>query len=70
MGYVDSIPKIPACAISAKGAETLRMALTDQPKLEVELKMNCDTLPDTLSYNVIAEIKGTEFPDEIIVVGG
>ena len=32
--------------------------------------MNCQTLPDTLSYNVIAEIKGTKFPNEIIVVGG
>lgn len=32
--------------------------------------MNCETLPDEPSYNVIAEIKGTDYPEEIIVVGG
>ena len=32
--------------------------------------MNCETRPDTLSHNVIGEIKGSEFPDEIIAIGG
>jgi len=70
MGYLDNVKRIPACAISTKGAVFLNAALKNDPKLTLELKMNCDTLTDTLSYNVIAEIKGTEFPDEIIVVGG
>ncbi|MDQ3050873.1 MAG: M20/M25/M40 family metallo-hydrolase [Bacteroidota bacterium] len=69
MGYADSVKRIPACAVSTQGAEFLSAALKNDPGLKLELKMNCDTLPDTLSYNVIAEIKGTEFPDEIIVVG-
>ncbi len=69
MGYADSVKRIPACAISTQGAEFLSAALKNDPDLTLELKMNCDTLPDTLSYNVIAEIKGTEFPDEIVLVG-
>ena len=32
--------------------------------------MNCETLPDVLSYNVIGEIKGSEFPDEYVIAGG
>ncbi|MDP9229292.1 MAG: M20/M25/M40 family metallo-hydrolase [Bacteroidota bacterium] len=32
--------------------------------------MNCEQLPDVLSYNVVGEIKGTQFPGEIITVGG
>lgn len=70
MGYVDSIPKIPACAISTMGAEKLSLALAQNPSLRLELEMNCETRPDQLSHNVIAEIRGSEFPDEIIVVGG
>ena len=70
MGYADSIKRIPACAVSTKGADFLSAALINDPSLTVEIKMNCDTLTDTTSYNVIAEIKGTEFPEEIIVVGG
>lgn len=70
MGYADGITRIPACAVSVQGAIFLNAALNKDPNLTLELKMNCDTLPDTLSHNVIAEIKGTEFPDEIITVGG
>ncbi len=70
MGYADGLKRIPACAISVQGAIFLGAALNKDPNLTLELKMNCDTLPDTLSHNVIAEIKGTEFPDEIITVGG
>ena len=70
MGYNDTITKIPACAISTIGADALIETLKNDPNAEVEIFMNCETLPDKLSYNVIAEIKGSEFPEEIIVVGG
>lgn len=36
----------------------------------MRIKLKCKTLPDAQSYNVIGEIKGKEFPDEVIVVGG
>jgi len=70
MGYEEGKPKVPGCAISTKGADELSAALKTNPDAELELIMNCETLPDKLSHNVIAEIKGSEFPDEIIVVGG
>jgi len=71
MNYLDSIPeKIPACAISTKGAEYLSGLIKSGDHFKFHLKMNCQTLPDEKSYNVVGEIKGSEFPDEIIVVGG
>ena len=70
MGYNDEIKKIPACAISTNGAEILSECLKSEPAIEFQFKMYCETLEDVLSYNVIGEIIGTEFPDEIILVGG
>jgi len=70
MGYKDSIPKVPCCAISTKGANLLSTWLKNDPKLKFYFKMNCQTLPDEKSYNVVGEIKGTEHPEEIIVIGG
>lgn len=68
--YVDSLPKIPACAISTNAADLLSAMMKSNPDLEFYFKMSCETLPDVKSYNVVGEIKGTELPDEIIVVGG
>jgi hypothetical protein len=70
MAYNDTIRKIPACAVSTVGAEKLAEALRQKPNLEVELKMNCENLSDSVSYNVIGEVTGTEHPEEIIVVSG
>ena len=68
--YEENGTKIPAAAISTRGAETLSQRLKEDPGLQFEFTMNPETLPDAPSRNVIGEIKGTEFPDEIIVVGG
>lgn len=70
MGYVDSLPKIPACAVSTKGAEMLSKMLKKDSLLVAGFSQFCVTLPDTISHNVIAEIRGSEFPDEIVLVGG
>ncbi|WP_205502688.1 M28 family peptidase [Rufibacter psychrotolerans] len=68
--YAEDAPKIPAVAISTKGADVLSKLLKEDEKLQFHLRMNPQWLPDVLSYNVIGEIKGSEKPDEIIVVGG
>lgn len=68
--YDPQREKIPACAISTNAAELLSKLLEKDPQLTFSLDMTCQTLPDAKSYNVIGELKGTEFPEEIIVVGG
>lgn len=70
LGYVDSLAKIPAAAIGLIDADFLSEAIREDPNLQINIKMDCDNYGMVDSYNVIAEIKGTEFPDEIIVVGG
>jgi carboxypeptidase Q len=70
MSYKDSLNKIPACAISTNGANWLSTYLKSDPELKFFLKMNCKTLPDEKSYNVVGEIRGSEKKDEYIVVGG
>ena len=70
MGYNDSLPKIPAAAISTNGAEMLSSMLKRNPHLKFFLKQSCQTLDSVLSYNVIGEIRGGAHKEEIIVVGG
>jgi hypothetical protein len=70
MGYNDSIVKIPAVAISTKGAELLSESLSKNKDLRFYFKTSCQKLPDAKSYNVIGEIRGTEHPEQVIVVGG
>jgi len=36
----------------------------------LKLKLTCQTFPDTISYNLLAEIRGAEFPDEVVAMGG
>lgn len=69
--YVDSLPKIPAVAISTVGAEKLSAMIKGAYKSRpLHIRTNCEMLADTIGHNVIGELKGAEFPDEIITVGG
>ena len=61
---------IPAAAISTNAAELLSKSLKANPNLKFYLKQSCQQLEDVLSYNVIGEIKGSEHPERIMVVGG
>lgn len=72
MSYGE-IPKeqyIPAAAISSRAAENLSKDLKANPSLQFYFKQSCETLPDAPSHNVVGEIKGSEKPEKIIVVGG
>ncbi|WP_333819090.1 M20/M25/M40 family metallo-hydrolase [Ohtaekwangia sp.] len=68
--YTVNIPKLPAIAISTKHADLLSKILKEEKDIQFYFETHCETLPDAPSYNVVAEIKGSEFPKEIIVVGG
>ena len=72
MSYGDTPVKnrIPSAAISTNDAERLSGMLKIDPKIKFYFKQNCKQLKDVLSYNVIGELKGSQFPNEIIIVGG
>lgn len=68
--YDENQPKIPAVAISTMGAEELSKAIAAKQVKQVYIKTNCKQYEDVLSYNVVGEIRGSTFPDEIVTVGG
>ncbi len=72
MSYGDTPmeSRIPAAAISTNGAELLSATLKLNPDINFFFRQNCKMLPDVDSYNVIGEIKGSTYPNEILVVGG
>ena len=72
MNYGDLPPskKIPAAAISTNASEKLSNLLKINPDLKFLLRQQCKQFDDVKSHNVIAEIKGSVYPDEIILVGG
>jgi len=68
--FEDNVKKIPAVAVSTKGAELLSSWLKADPSLTMHLISECRTFPDTWSFNVIGEIRGSEKPNEYITAGG
>ena len=70
LSYADTVPRIPAAAVSTIGANLLSAELKSNPGLRLRLTLSCETLPDVPSANVIGEIRGSEKPQEIVVVGG
>ena len=62
--------RIPACAISTKGANLLSNTLKLLPTLQFYFKQSCEVYNDVQSYNVIGEITGSTFPKTYMVVGG
>jgi len=70
MHYDSAYSLIPAAAISTLAAEALSRTLREEGRAKVSIQLNCMTLPDVLSYNVIGEIRGSERPNDIILVGG
>lgn len=70
MRYVDSLPKVPAAAVSTRGADFIDSLLSASVTVKLRLKLSCKTLPDVESANVVGELVGTEHPEEVIVMGG
>ena len=69
-GDIPADNRIPSAAISTNDAELLSTMLKLDNDIKFYFKQNCKQFKDVLSYNVIGELTGSEFPDEYIVVGG
>jgi carboxypeptidase Q len=70
MNYVDGVAKIPTAAIPAEDANRIQRLLNRGVKVRLRLKMEAKFDPDVESFNVVGEIKGSEKPEEVILVGG
>ena len=67
--YAEGVPQIPAAAVSYEDAETIAY-LAKMGKVRARFTLTPKTLPDAESYNVIADLKGSEKPEEVVIVSG
>lgn len=70
MRYDEQVPQIPHAALTLEDAEMMQRMQDRGQTPVVRLYMEAETLPDAPSRNVVAEIVGSEFPDEVVVLGG
>ncbi|PIQ61236.1 MAG: carboxypeptidase [Bacteroidetes bacterium CG12_big_fil_rev_8_21_14_0_65_60_17] len=68
--YDDAVPRIPHASITMEDAMMMQRMQDRGQRIRVRLRMEDYWLPDAESANVVAEITGSEFPDEIVVLGG
>jgi hypothetical protein len=69
MGYQDGVEKIPTAAVSNEDADLIAY-LVAQGSTKIHLTLTPQTLPDAESFNVIGDLKGSEKPDEVVIVSG
>ena len=67
--YESGVAKIPAAALAAEDAETIA-DLVQQGSVKMKLVLTPQTLPDAESFNVIGDVKGSEHPEQIVIVSG
>jgi carboxypeptidase Q len=67
--YKNGLPKIPAGAVTAEDADLIA-ALVPQGTVRMHLVLTPQTLPDAPSFNVIGDIKGSEHPEQVVIVSG
>jgi carboxypeptidase Q len=70
MVYDSTVRRIPTAAITVEDAEMLHRMQDRGERARVKLTMSAKMLPDAPSRNVMAEIVGSERPDEVVVLGG
>ncbi|MBK6455469.1 MAG: M20/M25/M40 family metallo-hydrolase [Gemmatimonadetes bacterium] len=70
MAYDTAVRKIPHAALAPEDADMIARMVARGEKVVVKLTMSAQTLPDVQSRNVMGEIRGSQFPDEVIVMGG
>ena len=70
MGYETNMARIPAAALSPEDASRIARYAARGQKVSVRLVLSGQSFPEAVGRNVVAEIRGREFPDEIVVLGG
>jgi len=70
MRYDTAVIKIPAVAIATQHADLLSKMVREDKSIQFYMETHCESLEDAPSFNVIGELKGSEYQDEIIVVSG
>ncbi|XP_068093798.1 carboxypeptidase Q isoform X2 [Hyperolius riggenbachi] len=68
--YEDGVPKIPTACITIEDAELMARLTSRGVKVVVQLKMGAVQHPDADSFNTVAEIVGSKYPEQVVIVSG
>uniref|UniRef100_A0A250YIL4 Carboxypeptidase Q n=2 Tax=Castor canadensis TaxID=51338 RepID=A0A250YIL4_CASCN len=68
--YQDGVPKIPTACITVEDAEMMSRMASHGNTIVIQLKMGAKTFPDTDSFNTVAEITGSKYPEQVVLVSG
>jgi carboxypeptidase Q len=68
--YDAKLPKIPAAALTVEDALLVHRLIARGDRVRMHIVLTPQTLPDAESANVVAEIRGSERPEEVVVIGG
>ncbi len=68
--YNDSFPHIPAFALGVDDVRMLQDIVANDGDAKLSLFSYCNILPDTIAHNVVGVLKGTEYPESVITIGG
>ncbi|MEK6674620.1 MAG: M20/M25/M40 family metallo-hydrolase [Planctomycetota bacterium] len=68
--YLEDKPKVPAAAITLEDAEMISRFQARGVPVGVTLKMEAKTLEPAKSANVVGELRGSQWPDEVVVISG
>lgn len=63
--YQDGVPKIPTACITVEDAELMSRLASRGIRIVVQLKMGAKTYSDAYSFNTVAEITGSKFPEQV-----
>ena len=67
--YAKDASQIPAAALTAEDADLIE-GLSKEGPVSLHLTVTPQTFPDAVSYNVVADLKGSEHPEQIVIVSG
>jgi carboxypeptidase Q len=67
--FAEGEPKVPAAAVSTEDADLFHRLLAKGAQVRVRLWLGCKTLPDAQSANVVADVRGREKPEEVVLLG-
>ncbi|XP_020601912.1 carboxypeptidase Q-like, partial [Orbicella faveolata] len=68
--YEQEVKKIPTACVTVEDAEMMARMAARGTKIVINLKMAAKKLPPVVSRNTVAEIKGSVYPEQVVLVGG
>ncbi len=68
--YDEGLQPIPAVAVSTENADMIERIVDSGESVILRMQLGALTYPDVPGRNIVAEIRGSELPNEIVVIGG